>query len=101
MPHGRVLRTNRRKVVFSGAAHHAYEAAGAGYFADSSGESAETGLGGGEGRIRTSETLKNSTGGIRPEFGPLLGSNKSIRAVESLLALDSALFRISPVPFVP
>jgi hypothetical protein len=44
---GRVLRTNRRKVLFSGAAHHANEAAGAGYFADSGGESVETELGGG------------------------------------------------------
>jgi hypothetical protein len=50
---GRVLRTNRRKVVFSGAAHHANDAAGAGYFADSGGESVETGLGGGEEWIRT------------------------------------------------
>jgi hypothetical protein len=33
----RVSRTNRRKVVFSGAAHHANEAAGAGYFAASGG----------------------------------------------------------------
>ena len=39
-------------------------------------------------------------GGIRPEFGPLFGPNKSIRAEESLFALDSALFRISPMPFV-
>jgi hypothetical protein len=43
----RVLRTNRREVVFSGAAHRANEAAGAGYFAASGGESAKTGLGGG------------------------------------------------------
>jgi hypothetical protein len=45
---GRVSRTNRRKVVFSGAAYHANEAVGAGYFADSGGETAETGLVGGE-----------------------------------------------------
>jgi len=45
----RVLRTNRRKVAFSGAAHHANEAAGAGYSADSGGESIETGLAGGAG----------------------------------------------------
>ena len=41
------LRTNRRKVVFSGAADLANEAADAGYFVASRGESAETGLGGG------------------------------------------------------
>ena len=50
---GRVLRTKRRKVFFSGAALHANEAAGAGYFAAPRGESAETGLGGGASRIRT------------------------------------------------
>jgi hypothetical protein len=44
---GRVWRTNWRKVVFSGAAHHANEAARAGYFADSGGESIEMGLVGG------------------------------------------------------
>jgi hypothetical protein len=44
---GRVSCTNRRKVLFSGAARHADEAARAGYFAALSGESAETGLGGG------------------------------------------------------
>ena len=45
---GRVSCTNRRKVLFSGAARHADEAARAGYFAALSGESAETGLAGGE-----------------------------------------------------
>jgi hypothetical protein len=50
---GRVCARNRRKVVFSGAAHHANEAAGAGYFAASGGESAETGLVGGGKWIRT------------------------------------------------
>jgi hypothetical protein len=44
---GRVLRTKSRKVLFSGAALQANEAAGAGYFADSDGETAETGLVGG------------------------------------------------------
>jgi len=43
------MRTKRRKVFFSGAAHHANEAAGAGYFAASGGESAETELVGGAG----------------------------------------------------
>ena len=50
---GRVWRTNPQKVVFSGAAHHANEAAGAGYFAISGGESIETGLVGGARWIRT------------------------------------------------
>jgi hypothetical protein len=53
---GRVLRKNRRKVLFSGAAHHANEAAGAGYFAELGGESIETGLAGGAGWIRTAGT---------------------------------------------
>ena len=44
---GRVARANGPKVVFSGAAQHAHERAGAGYFADPSKESAETGLAGG------------------------------------------------------
>ncbi len=44
---GHGLRTTRRKVVFSGAADLANEAADAGYFVASRGESAETGLGGG------------------------------------------------------
>jgi hypothetical protein len=57
-------------------------------------------LAGGEGRIRTPETLQDSRGGIQPEFGALFGPNKSIRAGENLFALDSALLRISPVPFV-
>jgi hypothetical protein len=47
------MRTNRRKVVLSGAAHHTNEAAGAGYFAASGGETAETGLVGGGKWIRT------------------------------------------------
>jgi hypothetical protein len=46
---GSRLRTSRRKIVFSGAARHANEAAGAGYSVDSGGEFAETGLGGGAG----------------------------------------------------
>jgi len=45
---GRVSRTKRRKVLFSGAARHANEAAGAGYSADSGRESAEMGFVGGE-----------------------------------------------------
>jgi hypothetical protein len=40
---GRVARANGPKVVFCGAAQHANEAAGAGYFADSSRESTDTG----------------------------------------------------------
>jgi hypothetical protein len=40
---GRVARANGPKVAFSGAAQHANERAGAGYFADSTGESAATG----------------------------------------------------------
>jgi len=58
------------------------------------------GLLGGEGRIRTPETLQDLRGGIQPEFGALFGPNKSIRAGENLFALDSALLRSSPVPFV-
>jgi len=38
--------------------------------------------------------------GIRPEFAPLLRAHKSIRAGENSFARDSALLRISPVPFV-
>jgi hypothetical protein len=49
------------------------------------------GLLGGEGRIRTPETLQDSRGGIQPEFGALFGSNKSTRAGENLFAFDSAL----------
>lgn len=40
-------------------------------------------------------------GAIRPEFGALFGPNKSICVGENLFASDSALFRISAVPFVP
>ena len=58
------------------------------------------GLAGGEGWIRTPETLQDSRGGIQPEFGALFGPNKSIHAGENLFALDSALLRSSPVPFV-
>jgi hypothetical protein len=47
---------SRRKVGFSGAARHANEAAGAAYSAVSGGESAETGLGGEAGWIRTLST---------------------------------------------
>jgi hypothetical protein len=43
------------------------------------------------------ETLQDSMGGIRPEFGTLFGPKKSIRAQENLFARDSALLRISPV----
>ena len=43
----RLSRTKRLKVLFSSAAHHANEAADAGYFANSGGESAEMGLRGG------------------------------------------------------
>jgi len=39
-------------------------------------------------------------GGIRPEFGALIGPNKGIRAGENLFAKDSAFLRISPAPFV-
>jgi len=39
-------------------------------------------------------------GGIRPEVGALFDPNKSIRAGENLFAWNSALFRLSPVPFV-
>jgi hypothetical protein len=38
--------------------------------------------------------------GIRPEFAALLRAHKSIRAGEKSFARDSALLRISPVPFV-
>jgi hypothetical protein len=65
------LRTNRRKVVFSGAAHHANEAAGADYFADLGGESTETGLGGGwRSLTRTSppREIREKTGNFR-DFG--------------------------------
>src|ERR1035437_4078452 len=58
------------------------------------------GLDGGEGWIRTPETLQDSRGGTQPEFGALFGPNKSIHAGENLFALDSALLRSSPVPFV-
>jgi hypothetical protein len=39
-------------------------------------------------------------GGIRPEFGALIGPKKGIRAGENLFAKDSAFLRISPAPFV-
>ena len=39
-------------------------------------------------------------GGIRLKFGALFGPIKSIRAGENLFAWDSALLRISPVPFI-
>jgi hypothetical protein len=42
--------------MFSGAAYHANQAAGVGYFAYSGGESAETGLRGGAEWIRTAGT---------------------------------------------
>jgi len=54
---------------------------------------------GGEGRIRTLETLQDSRGGIQSKFGALFGPNKSIRAGENLFALNSALPWISSVPF--
>ena len=60
----------------------------------------EIGLAGGEGEIRTPETLWDSMCGIRPEFGTLFSSKKSIRAAENMFAGDSALIRISSVPFV-
>jgi hypothetical protein len=44
---GRVSPANHQKVPFSGAAEHANETAGAGYFGDLSGKSPETGLLGG------------------------------------------------------
>ena len=50
---GSVSAANHQKVPFSGAAEHANEPAGAGYFGDLSGESPETGLVGGAERIRT------------------------------------------------
>ena len=56
------------------------------------------GLGGGEGGIRTPETLQASMGEIRPELGALFGPKKSIRAGENLFAWDSAPFGLSPVP---
>jgi len=59
-----------------------------------------SGLPGGEGEIRTPETLWDSMCGIRPEFGTLFSSKKSIRAAENMFAGDSALIRISSVPFV-
>ena len=62
-------------------------------------ERENSGLYGGEGRIRTPETLQDWRGGIRPELGPLFGLIKSIRVGETLFALDSALLRISPGPF--
>jgi len=94
-----VVRTKRRKVLFSGAACRANEAASAGYSAASGGESEETGLVGGAGWIRTPGAARASMGGIRPEFGALFNPNKSIRAGEILFARVSALLRISPVPF--
>jgi len=53
-------------------------------------ERGNRGLLGGEGRIRTPETLQDLRGAIQPEFGALFGPNKSIRAGENLFASDSA-----------
>jgi hypothetical protein len=36
-------------------------------------------------------------GGIRPEFGALFGSTKSLRAGENLCAWHSTLLRLSPI----
>jgi len=46
-----------------------------------------------QGRIRTPETLLDSRGGIRPEFGALFGPKKSIGAGENLFALDRGMTR--------
>src|ERR1019366_9872447 len=48
------------------------------------------GLGGGEGGIRTPGAPEPYVGGIRPQFGALFDSNKSIRAGENLFAWGSA-----------
>jgi hypothetical protein len=37
-------------------------------------------------------------GGIRPEFGALIGPKKGIPAGQNLFAKDSVLLRISPAP---
>jgi len=50
--------------------------------------------------IRTPSAARAYTGEIRPELGALFGPNTSIGAGENLFAWDSALFRLSPVPFV-
>jgi hypothetical protein len=73
-------------VLFSGAARHANDAAGAGYFADSGGESIETGLGGGASGIRTLGAARVSMGEIRPEFGALFGATKASVLERNLFA---------------
>jgi hypothetical protein len=54
---GCIMRASSPKMVFSGAAQHANNAAGAGYFADSSRESADWGLDGGEGGLNPRGTF--------------------------------------------
>jgi hypothetical protein len=49
------------------------------------------GLNGGEGEIRTPETLSNSIDGILPSLSTLSGLRKSICVQEILFAKDSAL----------
>ena len=39
-------------------------------------------------------------GGIRPEIGALFGPKKGISAEGNMFAWNSALFRLSRVPFV-
>jgi hypothetical protein len=55
---------------------------------------------GGAKGIRTAGAARPYIGGIRPEFGASFGPNKSIRAGENLFAWNSALYLLSPVPFV-
>jgi hypothetical protein len=74
---------------------------GAQYFRFPRRERENRGLLGGEGRIRTLETLGNSRGGIQPEFGALFGFEKGILAGENLFALNSALLRISSALSLP
>jgi hypothetical protein len=55
------------------------------------GESFHPGLAGGEGEIRTPETLSNSIDGSLPSLSTLSGLRKSICVQEILFAKDSAL----------
>ena len=58
-------------------------------------ERENSGLYGGEGRIRTPGTLRHSMGSIQPKFGALFGLKKSISAAENKFASDSALLLVS------
>jgi hypothetical protein len=86
-------------VAVSGALRKGIVPERAHYFRFSRRERENRGLGGGEGRNRTHETLRQSMGSIRPKSGGLFGPKKSITPAESMFASDSAPLLVSPVPF--